>query len=364
MKCVLSKEALLNGLQIVQNVVTSRTTLPILGNALIEAGENEIVVSTTDLDTGIRATIEADVKKPGATTLPAKRLVNIVRELPSSELELEVDGKHQASIRSGASFFKIMGLPEEDFPAFPKAEDAKLFRIKQGEFKEMLRRTAYAISTDESRYVLNGELLCFKEGKLTIVATDGRRLALTETEMEFPQSSECEVILPTKAVQELQRILKGDEDMQILLSENQIAFDLGSIFLTTKLIEGNYPNYKQVIPTETKMRVNVERELLLNAAHRVALLSSDKSNSVKLSFSKNNLEIMANTPEVGEARENLPVDFDGEEFEIAFNPGFLMDPLRNLDSDEIHFDFIDDLSPGIIRYNQPFLYVLMPMRTS
>src|SRR5271154_2944263 len=163
MKCVISRETLLAGLQTVQNVVSTRTTLPILGNALVQAVDGRLIISPTDLDTGIRASVEAEVIKGGATTLPARRLFSIIRELPAAELELEVDSKQVATIKSGSSFFRIMGLPEEDFPPFPKGESAKTFKLTQGVFRDMLKRTAYAISTDESRYVLNGVLLSFKE---------------------------------------------------------------------------------------------------------------------------------------------------------------------------------------------------------
>jgi DNA polymerase-3 subunit beta len=364
MKCVIAREALLSGLQLVQNVVSTRTTLPILGNALVQAADGKLVISTTDLDTGIRASVEAEVVKGGATTLPARRLFSIIRELPAAELELEVDSKQVATIKSGSSFFRIMGLPEEDFPPFPKGESAKTFKLTQGVFRDMLKRTAYAISTDESRYVLNGVLLSFKENKLSLVATDGRRLALVEQDIEFPKGSEVEAILPTKAVQELQRILGDDQPLNISFAENQVSFDLGSTFLYSKLIEGNYPNYKQVVPAEAKERIVLERELFHNAVRRVALLSSEKSNSVKLIFTKNNLEITANTPEVGEAKESIAIVYKGKDFSIAFNPEFLMDPLKNIDSDEIYFDFIDELSPGVIKYKRPFLYVIMPMRTA
>jgi DNA polymerase III subunit beta len=350
MKCVIAREALLSGLQIVQNVVSTRTTLPILGNALLQAADGKLIISTTDLDTGIRASVDAEVSKGGATTLPARRLFSIIRELPAAELTLEVDSKQ--------------GLPEEDFPPFPKGDGAKTFKISQGVFRDMLKRTAYAISTDESRYVLNGVLLSFKENKLSLVATDGRRLSLVEQDLEFPKGSEVEAILPTKAVQELQRILRDEEPLNISFAENQVSFDLGTTFLYSKLIEGNYPNYKQVVPAEAKERIILERELFLNAVRRVALLSSEKSNSVKLIFSKNNLDITANTPEVGEAKEALPINYKGKDFSIAFNPEFLMDPLKNIEADEIFFDFIDELSPGVIKYKRPFLYVIMPMRTA
>jgi DNA polymerase III subunit beta len=364
MKFVISKEALIGLLQAVQNVVTTRTTLPILGNALLQAQDGRLTIATTDLDMGIRASAPADVEKAGSTTLPVRRLFSIIRELPATEMTIEVDAKQHASIRSGPSFFRIHGLPEEDFPAFPKPNGEKLFKLSQNALKDMLRKTAYAMSTDESRYVLNGVLLSFKEGKMIVVATDGRRLALVEQEMEFPQSSETEVILPAKAVNELQRILSGDEMLTITISENQICFDLGNVFIVSKLIEGKYPNYKQVVPAEAKERAIIERELFLNATHRVALLSNEKSNSVKLTFSKNNLDIQANTPEVGEAKESLAVNYKGKDFSIAFNPNYMMDPLRNLDADEIFFDFIDELSPGVIKFNKPFLYVIMPMRTA
>jgi DNA polymerase-3 subunit beta len=364
MKLVIQKDRFLDGLQLVQNVVSTRTTLPILGNVLIKTLDGKVSLSTTDLDTGIRAEVEAAVEKPGAITLPARKLFSIIRELPATEITLEVDTKLSATIRAGTSYFRIMGLPEEDFPPFPKTDGAHIFKLEQKSFREMLRRTAYAMSTDESRYVLNGALLCFKDNKLTIVATDGRRLALVEQEIEFPKGSELDAILPSKAVGELQRILGDEGEVQIAVAENQFAFKVGSTQLVSKRIEGNYPNYKQVIPSDAKERVTVERELLLSAARRVAILSSEKSNSVKLSFSKNNLEITTTTPDVGEARESITVNYKGRDFAIAFNPDYLCDPLRNLDADEIFLDFTDELSPGVIRFSKPFLYVLMPMRTA
>src|SRR5436190_476748 len=286
MKFNVTKEKLLEGLQQVQNVVSTRTTLPILSNVLLQANGSEVYLTTTDLDVGVRGSCEAQVDKAGATTLPARRLFNIVRELPSSEIQIDVDGKNAASIRSGQSFFKILGLPEEEFPPLPKFEDAKVVTIRQKDLRDGLRKTSYAISTDETRYVLNGVLFSFKENKITLVATDGRRLA------------------------------------------------------------------------------TLERETFLNSLRRVSLLASDKSNSIKLNFSKNNIEITANTPEVGEAKESLPVAYKGREFSIAFNPEFLMAPLRALAEDEVFLDMIDEMSPGVLKIQTPFLYVIMPMRIS
>ena len=364
MKFSATKEKLLEGLQQVQNVVSTRTTLPILSNVLLQAKEGAVHLTTTDLDVGVRGSFEANVDKVGATTLPARRLFTIIRELPSSEISIEVDGKNAASIRSGQSFFKILGLPEEEFPPLPKFENAKVVTMRQKDLYDGLRKTAYAISTDETRYVLNGVLFSFKENKLTLVATDGRRLAMLDIELEFPRSHETEIIVPTKAVTELQRLLKDDGEVKISVGSGQIAFDLNNTLLVSKLIEGNYPNYKQVIPSEAKERVTLERETFLNSLRRVSLLASDKSNSIKLNFSKNNIEITANTPEVGEARESLPVAYKGRDFSIAFNPEFLMAPLRNLTEDEVFFDLIDEMSPGVLKIQTPFLYVLMPMRVS
>ena len=364
MKFSVTKEKLLECLQQVQNVVSTRTTLPILSNVLLQTNGSEVRLTTTDLDVGVRGSFEAQVEKEGATTLPARRLFNIIRELPSSEIQFDVDGKNAASIRSGQSFFKILGLPEEEFPPLPKFDDSKVVTIRQKDLRDGLRKTSYAISTDETRYVLNGVLFSFKDNKLTLVATDGRRLAMVDIDLEFPRSHEGDIMVPTKAVTELQRLLTEDGDLRVSVSSGQIAFDLEKALLVSKLIEGNYPNYRQVIPAEMKERVTLERETFLNSLRRVSLLASDKSNSIKLNFSKNNIDITANTPEVGEAKESLAVAYKGREFSIAFNPEFLMAPLRNLTEDEIFLDLIDEMSPGVIKIQSPFLYVLMPMRIS
>src|SRR6187401_1784846 len=364
MKFSVTKEKLLECLQQVQNVVSTRTTLPILSNVLLQASGNEVRLTRTELDVGVRGSFEANVDKPGATTLPARRLANIVRELPAAEVQVDVDSKNVATIRCGQSFFKILGLPEEEFPPLPKFDESKVVTIRQKDLRDGLRKTSYAISTDETRYVLNGVLFSFKDNKLTLVATDGRRLAMLDIDLEFPRSHEADIIVPTKAVTELQRLLTDEGDVRVSVGSGQIAFDLNDTLLVSKLIEGNYPNYRQVIPTETKERVTLERETFLNSLRRVSLLASDKSNSIKLNFSKNNIDITANTPEVGEAKESLAVVYKGRDFSIAFNPEFFMAPLRNLTEDEVFLDLIDEMSPGVLKIQTPFLYVLMPMRIS
>src|SRR5580692_11715199 len=364
MKFSVSKDKLLEGLSTVQNVVSTRTTLPILSNVLLQASDGEIRLTTTDLDVGVRRSVEAQVERTGATTLPARRLFSIVRELPSSEIYFDVDTKNCASIRSGSSYFKILGLPEEEFPPLARFEDAKIFTIAQKVLKDGLKKTSYAISTDETRYVLNGILFSFKDNKLTLVATDGRRLALVDLELEFPRSQETEIIVPAKTVTEIQRLVREEGEVKLSIGQNQIAFELNRTLLVSKLIEGNYPNYRQVIPSEAKERITLERATFLTAVRRVSLLTSEKSNSVKLVFTKNNIEIAANTPDVGEARESLAVAYKGREFSIAFNPEFLQAPLRVLTNEEVYLDMIDEMSPGVIKIQSPFLYVLMPMRIS
>jgi DNA polymerase-3 subunit beta len=364
MKFTVSKEALLEGLQKVQHVVSTRTTLPILSNVLLVAENGRLQLTTTDLDVGITGSVQADVTTDGATTLPAKRLVNIIRELPASEVQISVDAKNVASISCGPSFFKIIGLGQDDFPPLPDFEGAKEYRIPQQLLRDGLKKTAYAISTDETRYVLNGIYTSFREGKLTLVATDGRRLAMVEHDLDFPASQEVDVIVPTKAVQELQRLLGEQGEVLVRLSDSQIAFSIGESLLVSKLIEGNYPNYRQVIPGDSSERVELPREAMLETVRRVSLLSSDKSNSVKLVFQANQLEVTANSPDVGEARETLEVPYDGKEMQIAFNPEFLKAPLQNLDEETVYLDLIDEMSPGVVRIEGTFLYVIMPMRVT
>lgn len=364
MKFRISKEAFLDGLQKVQHVVSSRTTLPILSNVLLVAKDGRLQFTTTDLDVGITGSVEAQIDKEGATTLPAKRLVSIVRELPASEVEVSVDSKNHASIRSGPSFFKIIGLSDTEFPPLPDFANAKEFKIPQNVMRDGLRKTSYSISTDETRYVLNGIFTSFRDGKMTLVATDGRRLAMVDADLEFPASHETDVIIPSKAVQELQRLLGDSGDVIVKLSDSQISFTIGDSLLCSKLIEGNYPNYRQVIPGDSNERVVIGREALLETVRRVSLLSSDKSNSVKLVFSENRIEVTANSPDVGEAQESMDVIYQGPPMQIAFNPEFLQAPLRNLDTNDVYLDLIDEMSPGVLRIEGTFLYVLMPMRVT
>jgi DNA polymerase III subunit beta len=364
MKFTISKESFLDAINQVQHVVSSRTTLAILSNVLLKAKDGVLELTTTDLDVGVTCSVPAEVDEPGATTLPARRLATIVRELPAEEIEFKVDEKNVASIRSGPSYFKVLGLTSEEFPALPRFEDAREFKMEQQMLRDCLRKTSYAISTDETRYVLNGILFSFKDNALTMVATDGRRLAMVEQELEFPQSQEIDIIVPTKAVNELSRLLEDTGEVSIRVTGSQVGFDLGNSLLVSKLIDGNYPNYRQVIPGDSKERIPLEREAFLRAISRVSLLTTDKSNSIKFIFTPGSCEIVASSPDIGEARETLAINYKGASITIAFNPEFSMAPLRNLSADEVHLHLIDEISPGVLRSGTNFLYVLMPMRVN
>jgi DNA polymerase III subunit beta len=368
MKITITKDQIITGLQSVQNVVSTRTTLPILSNVLIHADKGRVEFTATDLDVTVACSVEAKVEKSGSTTVPVKKLFGIVREL-NGEIEIETDEKNVTSIRSGGSFFKIHGLAADEFPPLPKFKDDKKVSLTQETIRSMLKKTSFAVSTDESRYVLNGIYISLKDGKMTFVATDGRRLALVDEEVELSEKSTGEFIVPAKAVNELTRLLQATGEVELKFGENQASFALKnengfSVLLITKLIEGNYPNYKQVIPGEAKERIPLGREELLSALRRAEIMTSEKANSVKMTFGRNTLAITANSPEVGEARETLAVNYKGKEMAIAFNPRYLIDPLAALAEDEVFIELIDELSPGVLKINGPFLYVVMPMRLS
>ncbi len=369
MKLTIPKDQFITGLQSVQNIVGARTTLPILSNVLIQAEGGRVEFTATDLDVTISCTVQAEVKAAGKVTLPVKRLFGITRELPAPSIELEVDSKSIATLQAGGSFYRMHGLAADEFPPVPKVADNRKLTLPMDKFRSMLRRSAIAMSTDESRYVLNGIFMKFAPDKVTMVATDGRRLALDEEEMDTPETAEGSFILPTKACNELNRLLQDKGEVDIRFTDNQAFFNVrpeggAPILLISKLVEGNYPNYNQVIPKETKERISLQREEFLQALRRAELMTSEKSNSVKLSFEKNRLDITANTPEIGEGRESLAVNYKGRDIAVAFNPAYLMDPLKVVETDEVFLELTDELSPGLLKINGPFLYVLMPMRMS
>jgi DNA polymerase III subunit beta len=374
MKFKINRDHFSNGLAQVLNVVGSKTTMPILSNVLIEADKDFISLTTTNLDLGIRCKIKADVKEGGAVTLPVKRLATIVRELPNLDVVFDASPNHQVKLASGGSNFRIMGIGKEEFPPLPEFGDEKSFTLDQPELVSMLKSVSYAQSSDETRYILNGVYFSFRDGRLSLVATDGRRLALIAKEMEIPTDSAGSIILPAKTVSELLRMLDKGEKVKIDFSERRCSFQIGtdkdgsglvdSIYLYSKVVEGNYPNYQQVIPKETHQRIKLERELLLQCIHRAALVTNEKANSVKLKLSSNLLEITAQSPDFGEAHESMAISYSGPDLQAAFNPTFLMDPLKALSKDEVFFEIKDEVSPGVFKTLENFICVIMPVRLS
>lgn len=362
MKFTVIRSKFLEGLMTVQNVVSSKGTLQILSNALIHVENNQMSITTTDLDISMRCVIPCEVEQPGSTTLPIRRVVSMMKELNEGNVTVQVAEDDEAKFQSGSSYFKIIGLPTRDFPPIPATEGKFSYRIDQGVLKEMLRKTSYAASLDETRRVLNGVLMAFKSNKLTMVATDGRRLALVDHEVEFPEQAETEMILPTKAVNELMRVLLNEGEVKIYAQKNQVVFEMGTTIMSSKLVDGVYPNYRQVIPGGCDERVTLEREELLRAVRRVSVMTTDKSNAIRLTFSANQLVINITSQEVGEGRETIPVKYAGKEISIVFNPEYVMDPLKNMDDDEVYFELSDGHSPALLKCSVPFLYVLMPLR--
>jgi len=374
MKFKINRDHFSNGLAQVLNVVGSKATMPILSNVLIEAEKDHISLTTTNLDLGIRCKIKAEVKETGSVTLPVKRLATIVRELPNIDVTFDATPNHQVKLTSGGSTFRIMGIGKEEFPPLPEFGDDKSFTLEQAELTAMIKSVSYAQSSDETRYILNGVYFNFRDGKLSLVATDGRRLALISKELEVPAESAGSIILPAKTVSELTRMLDKGEKLKIAFNDRRASFQINtdkdssglvdSIYLYSKVVEGNYPNYQQVIPKETHQRIKLERELFLQCVHRAALVTSEKSNSVKIKLTSNLLEITAQSPDFGEAHESMAIAYSGPDLQVAFNPAFVLDPLKALTKDEVFFELKDEVSPGVFKTLESFICVIMPVRLS
>lgn len=375
MKFKISKEHFSTGLRQVTNVVSSKPQMAVLNNVLIKAEGGNVMLTTTNLELGIRCSIKAEVEEPGDITLPVKKLAAIINAMPQQEVIVESSDGQTARIRSGRSDFnRFNGLKAEDFPALPSFVDQHSYELPPQELALMLRSVSYAQSTDENRYILNSVFFNFSEGKLSLVATDGRRLAMISRDMKIDHEDEGSIILPAKTVTELEKLLSQGKMVKISFNERQVAFDIevgeessnsgltGSIYLVSKIVEGSYPNYKQVIPKEAEHRIKVERELMLETVQRVALMTNDKQNSVKLKIADNCLEISGESAELGEAKEPIEVEYTGPEVKIGFNPEFLLSPLRNLTKDEVFFEFKDEMSPGVFKTLDNFLCVVMPLR--
>jgi DNA polymerase-3 subunit beta len=363
MKIVVSKEKLMFALRKVLSVVSSRTTLPVLNNILMEASEGQLILTTTDLEVCISTQVDAEVLEAGVTTVPAKKFGQIIGALPTGEVTLESDEQQLTSIACKNSFFRIVGLDANEFPRENQVEDTWKFTLPCQEFRKNLAKVYYASSTDETRHVLNGVLLSLREGILTIAATDGRRLALVEKPLDGEEMPDGDVILPPKVVNELQRSLDSEGNIVIELSASRAIFSFGDSVMTSKLVEGSYPNYRLVIPEGFTRSAVIPRDLFATVLNRVSMVIGDSSTSVHLKLENATMTVSATNAELGESQEPLEISYEGEDIQISFNPVFLADPFKHMEVDQLVMQFNDEFSPVAISGDEGFLYIIMPMRS-
>jgi len=370
MKVTLERSALLKSLGHVHRVVERRTTIPILSNVLLSASGSSLQLKATDLDLEVTESVPADVGQAGATTLPAHTLYDIIRKLPDgAQVSLEAGENGQLQLRSGRSRFSLQSLPESDFPDLNAGDMTHRFKLGAADLKRLIDKTQFAISNEETRYYLNGVFMHVAEieghSLLRAVATDGHRLARLETPAPAGAAGMPGVIIPRKAVAEVQKLLEDPAaEIAIELSAQKIRFTIGEVVLTSKLIDGAFPDYARVIPTQNDKYLTVERKDFAEAVDRVSTISSERGRAVKLAVSEGKLVLSVTNPDSGSAVEELEVDYNAAPIEIGFNARYLIDITNQLDSDTALFKLNDSGSPTIVqdRDGASALYVLMPMR--
>lgn len=369
MKIAIDKQNLLKILSRAQNIVEKRNTMPVLINVLLEASKNTLKIFATNLEVSLTTETEAEVSQPGKVAVSAKSLFDIIKELPEGKLELTKADNNWLRITQGKSVFNLVGISPDEYPVFPSHATKDFMEIEAATFKDMISKTIYSVSTDETRYHLNGVYferpVANKKNSYLMVATDGHRLSIVN-HMGGNSSEPSEgVIIPRKGLSEIYKLLETAEGkFKMAIEGAQLIVVQDSTTLMIRLIEGKYPNYKQLIPQNLGEKVKISREQLLSSLKRVSLLSNQKSKGVTLSFGNNLLEITSNNPELGDAREEIPVDYKGKTLKIGFNAKYIMDVLNSIGDEEINFDLKDQLSPGVMRPNADDAYtcVIMPMR--
>lgn len=367
MKLTISKEILSYGIGAVQSAAATRNTLPVLSNILLRTKENALELVATDMDLTISCLIKADVAEGGAITLPARKISQIINRLPTPSLNVATTENQQCRLESGSAKYNVFGIPAEDFPPITGAGEQNYFIINCLILKKMLERTCFAMSTEENRAVLNGLNFTVSGNTLTLVATDGRRMALCEYPVEAC-SGDIHCIVPSRAVNEIKKLLPAEGTVKVCWENNHAVFkidgDKGSyIQLNTKLLEGVYPNWRQVVPANLKHTISMAREEFFRAMDRAACMTSEKNNSVKLSFSENQLKITVNSMEVGAGEEFMPIAYTGDPIIISFNPTFIIEPLRAMEDDTVFFEINDEFSPALLRAQENSKFVVMPIRT-
>jgi DNA polymerase-3 subunit beta len=365
MKVKISRSELVNLIGKIQSVVPSKPAIPILSNILIEAIDSQLIVSATDLIVSIKAFIDAEVLKEGSITLPARRFFQLVRELTTPVIDIETQENGIAVITAGSSHFKLHGMNKNEFPALPDFSSASHFTVDSSLLKDMLVRTAFAAAKDDSRQILNGICTEIQGNQLTLIGTDGKRLAKVHNQIAFEASKKIQFVIPLKAVEEMIRILEDDQKAKFTMMSDKVALEAGSLCLITKLLAGQYPDVARIFPDKSNMKViNLHKEELSTLLRQVSLFTSEMSHSVKFSFQQGQLKLQAVSNDIGEGKVSMPVDYAETKLDIAFNPYFFIDILKHCKDETAVFGVTDSYNPGLITDSSSAQYVIMPMRLS
>src|SRR5687768_6228807 len=371
MELVVRKTDLLRELQLFQGIVERKNTIPILANVLIEAAGDEVKLLATDLEVGLRSRCTASVAKGGSLTLPAKKLYEIIKALPETDVRIEED-KNGVKVAADRFDSRMQTLPREDFPTLPDASGVFSATLPREALKQMVEKTQFAITGEDTRYFLNGALFILRPDSMGLVSTDGHRLALINVPREKGRGKgrsddEVRVILPRKTLLELGRLLaEGEGDIQYERGENHLFFDIGGRLLISRMIDGQFPAFERVIPKTNDKRVEFDRDRLTSAVKRVALLSNERSRAVKFQMDKGKVEIASSSPEFGEAKEVVMVDYAAAPVTICFNAQYVLDFLGVVETDSVSLEFKDEMSQAVMKPlgadGYDYTYVIMPMR--
>jgi DNA polymerase-3 subunit beta len=375
MELVVRKTDLLRELQLFQGIVERKNTIPILANVLLEAKGDEVKLLATDLEVGLRSRCAASVAKSGSLTLPAKKLYEIVKALPETDVRIEED-KNGVKVAADRFDSRMQTLPREDFPTLPEASGVISATLGRDAIRQMVSKTQFAITGEDTRYFLNGALFILRPDSMSLVSTDGHRLALVtvprekgkgKTDKELKEGEDTRVILPRKTLLELGRLLgEGEGDIQYERGENHLFFDIGGRLLISRMIDGQFPAFERVIPKSNDKRVEFDRDRLTSAVRRVALLSNERSRAVKFQIDKGKVEIASSSPEFGEAKETLVVDYSSTPVTICFNAQYVIDFLGAVETDSVALEFKDEMSQAVMSpvgaEGYTYTYVIMPMR--
>jgi len=349
----------------VQNIVSTRSTLPMLQYVLLSAKGNLLKLTATDLEVGIECVVDCEeVSGEGTVTLPCKKLHEVVNNLPDGTISVSVGDGNVVALNSGVVRYKLMGMSPEEFPKSPEVNRENTFAMPQAVLKEMIRKVSFSISMDPNRVNITGLLLALVGNQLRLVTTDGRRLSLGSRELENAPGEDSSYIIPRKTVMELERLLGSDGEVSIFLSENQMAFEFGNILVISNLIDGVFPNYEQVIPQGYEKEVVAEKGSFTIATQRAEVMTTDRYNLVKYEISTGKMVVTTNCPEVGELRDELDVEYEGDSLDVGFNPQFILDALKAIDEEKVRIQLKDAQSSGLIlpEGSDDYLYVVMPVR--